>query len=110
MPASVNPQLNAWADERVRTIADKLIQLKYVIDAYVSEYTTKGIAAAITADGVANLFGQQDSRTPITGTQIINQRAGLVQLQTAINTTLISGVGATNAAVNEPIQVNGTPR
>lgn len=110
MPASTNPQINAWADERSRVIADKVIQLRYAIDAYLADYTAKGIAALITADGAGNLVGQQDGRVPITGTQITNQRAGLLALQTAISTTLVAGVGTTNATINDAIQVNGSPR
>ena len=110
MPASTNPQLNAWADNRARVIADKIIQLRYAIDAYLTDYTASGIAALITADGAANTMGAQDSRIAITGTQIVNQRAALLQVQTAISTTLVSGVGATVAAVNDAIQVIGSPR
>ena len=110
MPASTNLQLNAWADARTRTIADKLIQFKSVVDAYLTDYAAQGIAAAITADGASNTMGVQDSRAAVTGTQIINQRAALLQVQTAINTTLVSGVGATVAAINDAIQVNGSPR
>lgn len=110
MAASSNQQLNAWADQRSRTIADKLTQLRYAIDAYLSDYAAGGIATAITADGAGNLMGAQDGRAAITGTQIINQKAGLLALQTAIETTTVAGVGTTNAAINDAIQVNGSPR
>jgi capsid portal protein len=110
MPASSNAQLNAWADTRSRTIADKITQIRAIIDAYLTDYAAQGIAAAITADGASNTMGTQDSRAAITGTQIINQRAALLQVQTAINTTLVSGVGATVAAINDAIQVNGSAR
>ncbi len=112
MPASANAVLNKWADERVRTIADRITALSYVLDAYLAEYTSQGIAAAISSDGAANTFGanQGDGRALVTGTQIINQRAAILQLQTAMSTTLVSGVGATVKAINDPIQVNGSPR
>lgn len=109
MPVSSNAQMNAWADQRVRTIADKITQLQYVIDAYLTDYAAQGIAALASADG-SNLVGIQDNRTAITGTQVLNQKAGILALQTAIETTLVSGVGATNAAINAAIQVNGSPR
>jgi hypothetical protein len=110
MPASSNQQLNAWADNRARVIADKITSLRYALDAYLTDYAASGIAALITADGASNTMGTQDSRIPITGTQITNQRAALIQVQTAISTTLVSGVGATVAAVNDAIQVNGSPK
>ena len=110
MAASSNAQLNAWADNRARVIADKITQLRYAMDAYLTDYAAAGIAALITSDGAANLMGTQDSRTPISGTQIINQKAALLQAQTAMETTLVSGVGATVAAINDAIQVNGSPR
>lgn len=110
MPASSNAQLNAWADNRARVIADKITALRYALDAYLTDYAASGIAALITADGASNTMGAQDSRIPITGTQITNQRAALLQVQTAISTTLVSGVGATVAAVNDAIQVNGSPK
>ncbi len=110
MSASANVQLNQWADSRARVIADKLTQLRYMIDAYLSDYAAQGIAAAITADGIANLMGSQDGRTAISGTQIVNQKAAILQIQIAMETTPVSGVGATVAAINDAMQVNGSPR
>jgi len=110
MANSTNAILNNWADSRSRTIADLLTKVRYAVDAYLVDYAAQGIAAAITADGAANNMGQQDTRAPITGTQIVNQKAGILQLQTALETTLVPGVGATVAAINDAIQVNGSPR
>lgn len=110
MAASTNAQLNNWADSRVRTIADAVESLRYKIDAYLNDYAAQGIAALVNSDGASNFEGVQDGRIPITGTQVLNQKAALVQLQTAIETTLVSGVGTTVAAIMDAIQVNGTPR
>lgn len=110
MPASTNPQINAWADTRARTIADKVVQLRYAIDAYLIDYAAGGIATLIGNDGGGNLVGVQDSRVPITGTQVINQKAAILALQTALEVPLVAGVGATAAAINDAIQVNGSPR
>lgn len=110
MANSTNPQLNAWADNRARTIADKIVQLKYAVDAYLADYASGGITTLINADGASNNEGGQDGRIPITGTQIVNQQASITALQTALSTTLVSGVGATAFAINNAIQVNGSPR
>jgi hypothetical protein len=87
-----------------------ITQMRYAVDAYLADYTAQGIASLISSDGAANLMGTQDGRVPITGTQITNQKAGLTALQTALITTLVAGVGTTNAAINDAIQVNGSPR
>jgi hypothetical protein len=110
MAASSNAQLNAWADNRARVIADKLTQLRYAVDAYLTDYAADGIAALISSDGASNLMGTQDSRIPISGTQILNLKAALLQVQVAMETTAVSGVGTTVAAVCDAIQVNGSPR
>ena len=110
MAASGNLQLNQWADQRVRTIADKIVTLQYAIDAYLTDYASQGIGALITSDGAGNLEGTQDGRIPITGTQVVNQKAAILQIQVAIETTLVSGVGATVASICAAIQVNGSPR
>lgn len=110
MPASSNQQLNIWADNRARVIADKITQLRYAVDAYLTDYAAAGIATLIAADGASNLMGGQDSRIPISGTQILNQKAALLQIQVSMETTLVSGVGATVASINDAIQVNGSPR
>lgn len=108
MAASNNLQLNAWADNRVRPLADTLEHCMLVIDSYLTDYAAQGIAALITGDGASNLMGAQDSRIPVTGTQIINMKAGLLQMQVAGETTLVSGVGATVKAIIDAMQVNGS--
>lgn len=108
--ASSNLQLNSEADNRVRTLADRIEQVILAIDSFLTDYTAQGIAALITADGASNYEGAQDSRIPITGTQVINFRAGLLQLQVASETTLVSGVGTTVKTIIDAIQVNGSAR
>lgn len=110
MPVSQNLQLNKWADERSRTLCDELEKMLLVIDSYLTDYAAQGIAALITADGTANLMGAQDGRIPITGTQIVNLKAGLLQLQVASETTLVAGVGTTVKAIVDSMQVNGSAR
>jgi len=110
MAASSNAQLNQWADTRARTIADKIVQLQYVIDAYLTDYTAQAISATITSDGASNFEGTQDGRIPITGTQVQNQKAAILQMQVAMETTLVSGVGATVSAICAAMQVNGSPK
>lgn len=110
MPASANAQLNSFADTRVRTIADKVTACRLAIDSFLTDFAAFGINALIVADGASNLEGTQDSRIPISGTQVQNLKAALLQVQVAIETTLVSGVGATVAAVCDAIQVNGSSR
>lgn len=110
MAASQNLQLNKFADERTRTVADTLEKCLLTIDSYLTDYAANGIAALITSDGASNFMGIQDGRFPITGTQIINMKAALLQIQVAAETTLVSGVGATVKSVIDPIQVNGSTR
>jgi hypothetical protein len=108
-----DPQVVSFANQRARTIADKIVALQYALTAYQADYAAQGISAKITAagttgnvaDGAAN-----DGRSIITGTQVINQKAAVDALITAIGTTLVSGVGASALAINNGIQVNGSPR
>ncbi|HSZ58598.1 MAG TPA: hypothetical protein VK797_23220 [Tepidisphaeraceae bacterium] len=110
MAASSNVQLNQWADQRVRPLCDKIDQLIYAITAYEADYAAQGIAALITSDGAGNNEGNQDGRIPITGTQVVNLKAALDQLNTAATVTLVTGVGATVKAIVDAMQVNGSPR
>lgn len=113
MPVSTNPALNAFADERVRPLADLVTELRLKIDSYLTDHDAYGITTMISNDtpsGAADLMGTQDSRIPITGTQILNFRAAMVKLQANIETDLVSGVGATAACVCNAIQVNGSNR
>lgn len=110
MAASLNPQLNNWADDRARKLADLLTRGRYAMDAHKVDYGAAGIAALATADGVSNTVGAQDTRIPITNTQLINLKAAIDQLQTAFEVTLVPGVGATVAAILDAMQVNGSPR
>lgn len=110
---NVDPKITAWANGRVRPLADKLAAAYYALQAYINDYTTQGISATITADGASAPIGDGsdvDGRPRITGTQIINLEAALVALKTQMDTTLISGVGTTTLAIISPIQVNGSPR
>lgn len=110
MAASSNAQLNSWADTRVRPLADQITKLRYAIDAFLTDYAAQGISALITADGAANLEGAQDSRIPITGTQVVNFKAACLQLQVATETTNVTGVGSPPSTICDAIQVNGSPR
>lgn len=110
MANSQNLQLNSWADNRTRTLCDKLEQTMLVIDSYLTDYAAQGIAALITSDGATNNMGTQDGRIPITGTQIVNLKAALLQIQVAAETTLVSGVGATVKSIVDAMQVNGSTR
>ena len=110
MPDITNPQIIAFANERVRTIADKVTELRYAIDSYLNDYAAQGMAALIVTAGGANTIPETSGRSIITGTQILNQKAAILKLQPNFEADLVSGVGATVAAINDAIQVNGSPR
>jgi hypothetical protein len=101
-----------FSDRRVRSVADKLAALHYVIEAWLADYASQGISAALTAGGATNLVAQSagDARVPITGNQIINLRAALLQMQTALDVTAVSGVGASVFSIVNAIQVSGSPQ
>jgi len=104
---SQNLQLNSFADNTVRTLADTLERAMLAADAFLTEYNAQNISTLINTDGITNLMGTQDGRFPITGTQIINMKAGVVQFQTACETTLVPGVGTSLKTIIDAIQVNG---
>ena len=109
----VNPQVVTFANERCRVIADELERVCTHIDAWLVDYAAQGIAALITAEGASNNVAdgsETDGRQRVTGTEIINLRAGLLQAQTALEVTAVSGVGTSVKAICDGIQVNGSPR
>lgn len=102
-----------WANQRARPLADKLVSLYYSLLSYQNDYAAAGIGAAITADlTTGNIVdgSATDGRTPITGTSLVNLAAAISQVMTAINVTLVTGVGATVVSVSNGIQVNGSPK
>ena len=113
MADAVNPQLVTWANGRVRTLADALKSLELTIASYQADYNSQGLAAVITAAGPANNIADGytvDGRQPITGNQILSFNACLTQIQTAITTTVVSGVGSPPSPIVSAIQVNGSKR
>ena len=110
-----NVAVVAWSNSRARPMADKIEIFSAQVDAYITDYNVQGITAAATADAAgigANISDgyATDGRQPVTGTELVNLRAALLQLQTALTTTLVSGVGATAKAIADGIQVNGSVR
>jgi hypothetical protein len=108
-----NPQVILFANERARTIADLLVSTSAKVDAWIADYNAGGIGTLITAAGASENIAdgsEVDGRQRITGTKVINLRAALLQLQTALTTTAVSGVGATPKAIADGIQVNGSAR
>jgi hypothetical protein len=105
-------QLVLWSNTRARTISDNLTIINNALLAYKTDYTAQGIstkAVAASGNNIADGYAT-DGRQPITGTKLINLKAALDQLDTAINTTLVSGVGATPASIIAGLQVNGSDR
>ena len=110
-----NPQIVVFSNERARVMADHLVRFSAEVDAWLTDYAAQGIAAAITGDanGASANIGDgsaTDGRQRVTGTEIVNLRAGLLQVQTALTSTLVSGVGTTAKSIADGIQVNGSVR
>ena len=108
-----DPQVLTFANQRVRVIADRIVSLQYLLQSYQADYSAQGIANKIIAAGTANNIADgavTDGRTIITGTSVINQKAAVDALVTAIGTTLVAGVGSSALTINNAIQVNGSPR
>jgi hypothetical protein len=113
MPEITDSQIIKFANERARTIADEVARLHYAIEGWLADYTAQGISALITAAGATNVIAdgsETDGRVRITGTQLVNLRAALLQVQTAVDTTTVSGVGVAPFGIANGIQVNGSPR
>lgn len=116
-----DPRIVNWSDQRVRRLADQTEIFLATLLAYQADYVAQGIGALITAGGGTNLVGdssvvpgpsgQIDGRQQVTGNAIgPNLKAAVDQMVTAMNTTLVTGVGTTVKAIVDGIQVNGTPR
>ena len=113
MALTTDPQLRVWANTRVRPLADAITALVAKMEAYQTDYQAQGIAALITAAGASNTIGDGsdvDGRIPITGTQIVNFKAAVDQAVTALDGTLVSGVGSKISTIVAAIQVNGSIR
>src|SRR4051794_23176671 len=113
MAEITDPLIVNWANERARVLADRLRGAYDALASYRTDYAAQGIAAAISAAGGSDLIAdgsEDDGRPRITGDTLINFKAALDQIDTAMGTTAVTGVGTTaNAQVNL-IQVNGGVR
>ena len=113
MAEITDPLVVNWANNRARVLADKLRAAYDALASYKVDYAAQGIAAAIATAGGSNLItdgSATDGRPRISGNTLTNFKAALDQIDTAMGTTLVSGVGTTaNAQVNL-IQVNGGVR
>jgi hypothetical protein len=111
-----DPRVIAWSDQRARTLADATEIFVAKLLAYQADYAAQGIAALITAGGATNLVGDgsvtgPDGRQQVIGNDIgANFIAAVNQMATALNTTLVLGVGITAKAQMDKVQVNGSPR
>jgi hypothetical protein len=113
MADAATPQLVNWANSRVRTLADKIKDVELSIASYQADYTAQGLAAVITAAGPTNNIADgytTDGRQPITGNSILSFNACLAQIQTALTTTVVPGVGNPPSPIVSAIQVNGSKR
>ena len=105
-------QIIKFSNERARTISDKLIALYYDLVAFQADYSSNGISAKITASGTANNIGDGsdvDGRSLITGTSLVNLKAAVAAIQTAMESA-VAGVGSPTTTIAGGIQVGGSPR
>jgi len=108
-----NPQIVKFSNERVRTIADSVTRLAYTVDAFLADWNAQGINGLLIADPerlnpVAD-GSRTDGRPFVTGAEIQSFKAGLVQLQTALN-AVIGASAVTVRGASDKIQVNGSVR
>ena len=113
MAQSVNAQLNLFADENYRSLADATEIYYAKLAGFITRYNSGGIGALASADA-ANYLSQTpsppDGRPLVTGTNLINFKAAMAQIKLAMDTTLVSGVGTTALAQADIAQVNGLPK
>jgi hypothetical protein len=117
MAAITDEVVVRFCDERVRQIADHLERISYELTAWQADYAAQTIAARIAGAAAGDVVNQMDAaaggtdgRNPITKTTLINFKAAIDQVATAVNTTAVSGVGTTAKACFDSCQVNGSPR
>lgn len=112
MPNSQSAQLNSWSDNRYRTLSDEVEMFLAKVLAWQTDYAAQGVGALASTDASNNLGSGigTDGRAPVTGTNLINFNAAVNQIATAMNTTLVGGVGTTAKAQADIAQVNGSPR
>lgn len=111
MAETTDPLVVNWANTRVRPIADALRHVDDLIVSYKADYAAQGINAALVAAGASQLIADgsaTDGRVRITGTTIQNLKACIDQVQTAMDTTLVSGVGSPPMTTINQAQVNGS--
>jgi len=113
MAEITDPLVVNWANGRARPLADRLRAAYDALASYQEDYAAQGIGAAISAAGGSNLIAdgsETDGRSRISGNTLVNFKAALDQIDTAMASTSVAGVGTTaNAQVNL-IQVNGGVR
>jgi hypothetical protein len=114
MAEITNAQVVKFANERARTMADEIVYLDRLIAAWLADWTAQGMSAAITADAAGTTSNitdgsETDGRQRVTGTELVNLRAALLQLQASL-AAVVSGVGASPRSIADGIQVNGSTR
>ena len=109
MAVSTNPQMNAFADQYYRPLADAFEIFLQKCLAFQAAYLANGIAALATTDASNDLGNNvpSDGRPLVTGTNLINFNASVNQIVTAMNATSVGGVGTTAKAQADIAQVNG---
>jgi hypothetical protein len=109
---SVNAQMSKWADERYRTLCDAYEIFLAKLLAWQADYAAQGIGALASTDANNNIGNgvPADGRPLVTGLNVTNFNTAVNQVVTAMNVTLVAGVGTTAKAQADIGQVNGSAR
>jgi hypothetical protein len=70
-----NPQLTSFCNNTLRPCADRFAILDSVMDAFIADFTAKGLSTIITVGGITNLItdgSETDGRTRLAGTDVNN--------------------------------------
>lgn len=108
-----NAQVVRFSNERCRTLADTFVHSYYALLSFQSDYSALGIAALLASSSGTDVVvdgSLTDGRIPVTKNSIVNMSATIAQIKTALDTTLVPGVGVSAMAVLNTIQVNGSVR
>jgi hypothetical protein len=107
-----NPEVVRWSNERLRTIADQVVRLKYVIDAFTADYTEQDIEGFLAANSSEDRVvdgSLQDGRPPVTRLDIVNGALAVAALQ-ALLAANVGSTGKSAFDILNSVQVNGSPR
>lgn len=114
MAEITNPQIVTFSNEAGRVVSDKLAAVLVACQTFQTGWAAKGLAAAINSDpaGPASLISDgsaTDGRTRVSGNDLLNLSASINAIVTALNVTVVVGVGTPPSTQFNKFQVHGLP-